>query len=210
MPIYRYTAEDSEGRPTDGHIGAETVEEARHRLEQQGLRVLEVIQAESGSYAEPRSEKLSADEGERLVENVANLSAAGLPLSPGLRAAGDESDSPRLANAFYYLADQIDQGRSLDEVLTSTQDLLPRSITVLIQAAAQSGQLGPALSELVEHYRATSALRRNIGRGLAYPVLVAVLAAVVLGCIVTFIAPGFEQIFSDFGARLPAITLVLF
>ncbi len=210
MPTYRYTAEDSAGYPTDGHIGADSVEEARQRLEAEGLRVLEIIQSEAGPYEPPPQEPLTTEEAERLAEDVAYLSAAGLPLSPGLRAAGDETDSPRLAHAFYRLAEQIEQGRSLEEVLATTEGLLPRSISGLIRAAARSGQLGPALTELVEHYRGTNELRRNLAKSMTYPVLVACLAALVIGFIFAFVVPGLQDLYEDFGAELPAATLVLF
>jgi len=110
MVNYRYTADDPEGRRIDGHVDAESVQEARRLLEQEGFRVLEVMETEPASLeAAPEDSgdaapagRLSRDDAQELAENVAQLSVAGLPLSPGLRAAGDESDSPSLAQAFYY------------------------------------------------------------------------------------------------------------
>jgi type II secretory pathway component PulF len=80
----------------------------------------------------------------------------------------------------------------------------------LIRAAARTGHLGPALTELMDHYQSTSLLRRNIWRGLAYPLMVGSLAAVVLLFILAFVAGGFERIFQDFGAELPVLTEAVF
>ena len=218
MVNYRYTAHDPEGRRVDGHVDAQTVEEARLRLEQEGFRVLEVMETEpSSDHALPEDsddaapgERLSRDDAQELVENIAQLSTAGLPLSPGLRAAGDESDSPRLARALYYLADQLDQGRPLDDVLKSSKEFMPAYISGLIGAAAQTSQMGPALTELMEHYRDTNALRWRIREGLAYPLLVAGFATFVLFCVVAGVAGDFERIFIDFGADLPFMTTLFF
>ena len=225
MVNYRYTAHDPEGRRVDGHVDAETVEEARLRLEQDGLRVLEVMEAEpsfpdaepsfpdaapedSGDAAPP--ERLSTNDAQELAENVAQLSAAGLPLSGGLRAAGDESDSPALAKALYYLADQLDRGRPLDDVLESSKEFMPAYVSCLIGAASRTSQMGPALTELMEHHRETNALRYGIWRGLAYPLLVAGLATAILYCILAFVAGEFEKIYVDFDADLPFITVAFF
>ena len=210
MVNYRYTAEDSQRRRVDGHVDAATVEEARRRLEQEGFRVLEVIQIDPSFNEAAPEGRLSPDEAEQLAENLAQLSAAGLPLSPGLHAAADESDSPRLARALHYLADQLDQGRPLEDVLEASKEFLPAYVSGLIRAATRTSQVGLALTELVEHYRDTNALRQDIWRGLAYPLLVAGLATALLFSIVAFVAGGFERIFEDFGVELPMITELFF
>jgi type II secretory pathway component PulF len=210
MVSYRYTARDPEGHRVDGHLEAASVGEARRRLELDGFQVLEVIQTEPPSGQAAPGERLSLDEAQELVENVAQLSAAKLPLAPGLRAAGDECESGRLKRALDYLADQLDRGRPLEEVLASSSGLLPVHVSGLIRAAAQTSGLGSALTELVEHYRNTTTLWRNIGRALAYPLLVAGLATAVLVFILGFVGGNFERLFDDFETDLPMITKVFF
>jgi type II secretory pathway component PulF len=209
MISYRYTAENPNGERVDGHVDAASVADARRRLAEQGLRVLEVI--ESGSPApEIPEEVLSVEEARQLVDNVAQLSAAELPLAPGLRAAGQESGSPKLARAFYWLADQLDRGRPLEEVLDSSAGFLPVHVSGLVRAALATGQLGPALTELVEQYRDAASLRQSIRDGLAYPLLILGMATVILALVVAFVAGGFEEIFDEFAVQLPAVTVVFF
>lgn len=194
----------------DGHVDASSVEGARRRLEEEGLRVLEVIQADSASATLPVAELLSPEETQELVENVAQLSAAELPLAPAFRAAAEESDSPRLARVFASLADQLERGQSLEDALAACPAALPSHVTGLVQAAIQTGHLGPALTELVEHYRDTGALRQTVRDGLAYPLLVACLATAVVGFILAYVAGGFRKIFDEFGVELPPITVAVF
>jgi len=86
---------------------------------------------------------------------------------------------------------------------------MPAYLSGLIGAAARTSQMGPALAELMEHHRETNALRYGIWRGLAYPILVAVFATVVLYCLLAFVVGDFEKIFLDFEADLPFITSAL-
>lgn len=210
MVSYRYIAEDSAGGRSDGHVDASSVEEARRRLEEMGLRVLEVVQADSAAAAPPPEERLRRDEVQELVENVAHLSAAELPLAPAFRAAAEESDSPRLTKVFSYLAGELERGRSLEDALESSHSALPSHVTRMIQSAIRTGQLGPALTELMEHYRDCSSLRQMIRDGLAYPLLVGATALVVLGLILAYVVGGFRGIFDDFGCELPALTVAVF
>ena len=207
MVSYRYIAEDPSGQRVDGHVDADSVDEARRFLEEQGLQVLEVIQADSAAGSVSPKEQLTREEAQEVVESVAQLSAAELPLAPAFRAAGEESDSPRLARIFFYLADQLDQGQPLEEALENSHSVLPAHITRMVQAAIATGQLGPALTELMEHYRDAAALRQTVRDGLTYPLVVACMSVALLAAIFAWVVGRFGEIFDEFGVELPAITL---
>lgn len=207
MVSYRYIAEDTSGQRVDGHVDASSVEEARQRLEEQGLQVLEVIQADVTGRSAPPEERLTRDEAQEVVESVAQLSAADLPLGPAFRAAAEESDSPRLASVFHYLADALESGQSLEQALENSRSVLPAHVTRMVQAAIQTGRLGPALTELMEHYRDTGVLRQTVRDGLAYPLVVSCLAIVLLASIFFFVVGRFGEIFNEFGVDLPPITI---
>lgn len=209
MVSYRYIAEDSSGQRFDGHVDADSVEEARQSLEEDGLHVLEVIQADSADGSAAPEQRLSYEEAQEVVESVAQLSAAELPLAPAFRAAAEESDSHRLTRVFHYLADALESGQTLEQALENSQSVLPVHVTRMIQAAIQTGRLGPALTELMEHYRDTSSLRQTVRDGLAYPIVVACLSIALLIAIFTFVVGRFGEIFQEFGVDLPAITVAV-
>ena len=209
MASYRYLAEEASGQRVDGHVEASSVEEARQLLEEKELRILEIIQADSASPPPPPVERLSRDETQELVESVAQLSAAELPLAPAFHAAAAESDSPRLARVFDALAAEIERGHTLEEALESSHSALPKHVTRMVRAAIRTGQLGPALTELVEYYRDAGTLRQSIRDGMTYPLLVFVLATILLCFIFAGVIGQFGQIFEEFGVELPALTLAL-
>lgn len=210
MPIYHFTAQDQERHRVVDRIEASDADRARRLLEERGLTVLDLAAADSGSAAGSPAIELSARESGQVAEQVARLGKMQLPLAPGLRAVAEESDNPRLARALRWLAEQIEQGRSLEEAMASSQGLLPKYMTGLVAAAARTGQLGAVLSELTEHHRQVASLRGGILGALAYPLLVACLAMAILSFFIFFVVGGFESIFTDFNTRLPAITLALF
>ncbi|MCY2986560.1 MAG: type II secretion system F family protein [Planctomycetota bacterium] len=154
--------------------------------------------------------RLTDSEAEQLAAQVAHLSAAQLPLASGLRAAADECDSGRLAAAAYWLAEQIDLGRRLEDVLTSVPQLFPRHVCGLLAAAVRTGRLGSALSELVEHQRAAGSLRRSVMTGLAYPLVVASLGLLILLFITVHVGGACERMLIEFRLKLPLTTELFF
>ena len=69
--------------------------------------------------------RLSPDEYQQLATVMAELAAAELPLSSGLRAAAEESTSRRLSRALNSMAGQLEQGRSLADLLADPRQPLP-------------------------------------------------------------------------------------
>jgi type II secretory pathway component PulF len=147
---------------------------------------------------------------EELTQYLAQLADRQVSLVDGLRAAADDCSSPRVAAALREMAGQMEQGRSLGEILAAQDALLSAPVRGLLLAAARTGRLGEALTELVEQQRAAVAARRSIVAALAYPLIVLGLGCLVLAGLVMWVTAPFEAILSDFGLDLPMLTLVLF
>ncbi len=91
------------------------------------------------------------------------------------------------------MADQVEQGRSLDDVLAGSTGVLPSHVSGLLLAASRTGDFGAALVELTEHQRLTRELGWRVFRGLAYPLVVVCLALVVFQLIVQAQCGNFRE-----------------
>jgi type II secretory pathway component PulF len=140
---------------------------------------------------------------------VALVTASGLPLASGLRAAAAESGPSRVAAALGWMAEQVEQGRSLDDVLAGSTGVLPSHVSGLLLAASRTGDFGAALVELTEHQRLMRELGWRVFRGLAYPLVVVCLAVVVFELVVQLNVGTFVKMFSEFELQLPALTALL-
>jgi general secretion pathway protein F len=215
MTMYRYTATRIGGKAVRGQIDVPTPEDAVRVLRERGLMDIDVqlVQSDSREEAPSREEDpsrpLPPQDAEVVLGHVSHLSTAGLPLAPGLRAAARESDDTQIAAALRRLADQLDQGQSLEEAISSGRSPLPPYLRHLVAAAVRTGQLGVALDEIVEHQRNKRRLRRSILTGFSYPVVVTCLSLVLLLFIIVFIGGIHLQMFEDFQLSLPKITLLL-
>jgi type II secretory pathway component PulF len=231
MAMFRYTAKNTQGEDTAGVVDALSLEEALERLLDRGLRDVQVTHIQKDRDEPDRAAEaiemapalhvpgtpcakppvsLSSSDASELASQVAQVSAARVPLAAGLRAAAEETACRRVSLALRWIADQVDQGRSLEDTLTNSGTLLPNYISGLILAAVRTGTLGEALFELVEQQQSMRSVRSSIRQGFSYSLFVFVFAVPVLVFIGYYVTGQFREVFADFGLKLPVATELLF
>lgn len=203
MPSYRYEAMNADGEVVHGTLAAESERALRAMLSERGL-VLRTSDASS-----PPVPTLSSGESSQVIERVAELSTAGAPIGPGLRAAAAESGSARVSRALRQIADRIDTGASLTGAVGPTAEGFPAFMRGLVMAAARTGRLGTSLEELVSHDKEQRFAWWSFLGSLVYPALVAGMSIVILVFQFTFVVPQFKSMFEEFGLVLPNMTLAV-
>jgi type IV pilus assembly protein PilC len=77
----------------------------------------------------------------------------------------------------------------------------------LVQAGEQAGILETLLDRLATYKEKMLAIKSKIKSAMFYPVAVIVVAFIITAVIMIFVIPAFKQVFTSFGADLPAPTL---
>jgi type IV pilus assembly protein PilC len=79
----------------------------------------------------------------------------------------------------------------------------------LVEAGEAAGILDQLLDRLAVYMEKTEAIKSKIKSALMYPISVLIVAFVVTAVIMIFVVPAFKEVFSNFGADLPAPTLAV-
>jgi type IV pilus assembly protein PilC len=79
----------------------------------------------------------------------------------------------------------------------------------LVQAGEQAGILETLLDRHATYKEKILAIKSKIKSAMFYPVSIIVVAFVITAVIMIFVIPAFKQVFTNFGADLPAPTLVV-
>jgi type IV pilus assembly protein PilC len=77
----------------------------------------------------------------------------------------------------------------------------------LVEAGEAAGILEALLDRLAVYMEKTEAIKSKIKSALMYPISVVIVAFVVVTVIMIFVIPAFKEVFTSFGADLPAPTL---
>src|SRR4029453_16306963 len=79
----------------------------------------------------------------------------------------------------------------------------------LVQAGETSGMLDAILDRIATYKEKILAIKGKIKSALFYPISVVTVAIVVIWVIMIWVIPSSNQVFSSFGADLPAPTLIV-
>jgi type IV pilus assembly protein PilC len=83
-------------------------------------------------------------------------------------------------------------------------------VCALIAAAEESGNLGGVVNEIADYLEGRDRLMRKVIAALTYPAFVCVFFLLVLAVATFWIIPQFQEVYSDFGTRLPLFTRLVF
>ncbi len=202
---FAYQAQTTQGQTLSGVIEAATADEARESLQDMNLRVIEVEQTQDAHSAAP----LRGGEFMAFNQQLAQLTSAGLPVEVGLRLIARDMRSGRLSESVRRVAAELESGLSLPDAFEKHRALFPPLYGRLIDAGVRSNQLPAVLFNLGQHMEIMQRLRGTLWRAASYPIIILVGVALVLGFIGQFIVPQFEEIFRDFDAELPVMTLIV-
>lgn len=200
---FAYQAQTTQGRTLSGIIEGRNADEARESLLDMNLRVIEIEQTDRAKGASP----LRGGEFQAFNQQLAQLTAAGLPVEVGLRLIARDMRSGRLAESVRLVASELESGTSLQDAFDKHRNLFPPLYGRLIDAGVRSNQLPAVLFNLGRHLEVMQRLSGTLWRAASYPMIVLLGLMFVMVFLGQFILPQFEEIFKDFDTRMPLLTL---
>ena len=204
--IFSYEAQTDDGQRLTGTIEASDAELAMDRLRAMRLRVIEVSPAESRVRS---SKPLRGDDFLAFNQQLAQLTAAGLPVERGLRLIAADVRGGRLARTIEQVAAELERGTPLDEAFEKYRTKFPPLYGRLIRAGVKSGNLSAVLLSLGRHLELVQRLRSVLWRSISYPLFVLVALGFLLSFMGMVVLPQFEQAYAGFKVTLPPLTEAL-
>lgn len=216
MTAFRYEALDAAGGRIVGRIEADGARTARQSLRARGLIPVAVEAAEPTPAAAAGKPALSMLRAGRRVFSRTELAIvttqtgallrAGLPLAEALATLAGMLPQRRQAALILSMRDRIAEGATLAQALAGHPASFPAYYVAAVAAGEEAGGLPLVLERLARHVERSATLRRELVSALFYPVLIALVAAVVVMVLFTFVVPQLAEVFADNNAELPALT----
>jgi type IV pilus assembly protein PilC len=143
-----------------------------------------------------------------VVQTLASIVGQNLPLPASLRAAA-RGEWPGLRKTYERLALRLDVGDDLATALRVSMLACPGHILGAVQAAQRGGTLPSVLQSLASDARREQDEPTTRRMPWWYPFLLLVIVAGMLVFARVAVLPKYREIFADFGAELPPLTLTL-
>lgn len=226
MSSYAYEAVDAAGLRIQGSLDVASQSEALQRIKEMGLYPTRVSERQrplrkpgSRSGSPGRLSDLSFPMpliGGRVKPSVlagftrqlATLVEAGLPLLRGLRILQQQESNRTLKRILGELGESIEGGSSLSEGLAAHPRVFNRLHVNMVKAGEIGGALEITLRRLAEFMEKAQKIKGKVKSAMFYPVAVMTVATAILGLMLVFVIPRFQQVFDGLlnGAAMPAFT----
>lgn len=151
---------------------------------------------------------ITLEQKQTLMENIAVLLQAGIPLPQALETMGEEAEHNEKV-LLQVTSESIRKGNSLSTTWTQFPKAFDTISLHLIKAAEESGTLVQCFEYLAQHYKHRKELREKLISALVYPSLIAIICLVVIGVIFFVIIPRIEKVFAELRVEIPWGTQIL-
>jgi type IV pilus assembly protein PilC len=199
---YLWEGRDKHGKVIKGEMRAGGEAVVNVTLRRQGIIVTKVKQRRMG-----KGGRVTEKDVTLFTRQMATMMKAGVPLLQSFDIVGKGHSNPAVARLLMEIKTEVETGSSLAAAFRKYPLHFDALFCNLVQAGEQAGILETLLDRLATYKEKILAIKSKIKAALFYPIAIVVVAFVITAVIMIFVIPAFKEVFSNFGADLPAPTL---
>lgn len=212
MPDYAWTGLDTAGREKSGHVRADTSEAARDQLTRRRLYVVKIEPALEAAGAPLVSRaslfarrKMGVKQVTLFTRQLATLVTVS-PLEEALRTISRQAEREEVRRVLGNVHAGVVEGLRLSDAMAREGASFPPLYRAMVAAGEASGTLPQILERLANLMERQAQVRSKVLSTLAYPIILAIVAAFVVFALMIFVVPKVVEQFQDVGQQLPFLT----
>src|SRR5216684_374325 len=199
---FAWEGKDKSGKVMRGEMRAPGEAMVNATLRRQGIIVTKVKKQRAG-----RGGSVSDKDITLFTRQLATMMKAGVPLLQSFDIVGKGHANPAVARLLMGIKTDVETGSSLASAFRKYPLHFDALYCNLVAAGEQAGILETLLERLATYKEKILAIKSKIKSALFYPIAIVVVAFIITAVIMIFVIPAFKEVFTNFGADLPAPTL---
>ena len=210
MAEFDYLVIDPAGKERSGKVKAETVDDARAKLDARKLFIVRIEPNVAEKVARRaafslRAPRLSAKELTLFTRQLSTLIQVS-PLEESLRTIGRQSEQEHVRAIVSKVHSGVLEGRRLADALGAEPKSFPALYRAMISAGESSGSLPTIMERLSDLMERQAVIRSKVLTAIAYPSVLAAFAVCVVAALMIFVVPKVVEQFDTVGQDLPLLT----
>ncbi len=199
---FHWKGKDKTGKAVSGEMRASGEAVVKNTLRRQGINIASVkkVRMRGGS-------KITETDIAMFTRQLATMLKSGVPLLTSFDIVAKGHANPSVTKLLMEIKTDIETGSSLTQAFRKHPLQFDALYCNLVQAGEQAGILDALLARLATYKEKILGVKKKIKSAMFYPTAVIVAAFVITAVIMIFVIPAFKDLFSSFGADLPAPTL---
>jgi type IV pilus assembly protein PilC len=202
--VFEWEGRDKNGKVVRGEIRAGGEAQVSANLRRQGILLTKVKKRRTSGGSSVKQKDIAL-----FTRQLATMMKAGVPLLQAFDIVGRGATNPRLTKLLGDIRSDVETGTSLSAAFRKHPMHFDALYCNLVEAGEAGGILEQLLERLAIYQEKTLAIKSKIKSALMYPIAVLVVAFLVVVIIMIKVIPAFKEVFSSFGADLPAPTLLV-
>ena len=202
--IFEWEGKDRSGKLVRGELRAGGEAAVSASMRRQGVMVTKVKKRRMSGGKSIKGKDIAI-----FTRQLSTMMKAGVPLLQAFDIVGRGSTNQRMTRLLSEIRSDVETGTSLSSAFRKHPMYFDALYCNLVEAGEAGGILEELLARLALYQEKTIAIKQKVKSALIYPTAVIVVAFVVLSVIMIFVIPSFKEVFTSFGAELPAPTLVV-
>ena len=202
--VFEWEGKDRNGKPVRGEVRAAGENQVQATLRRQGVLVQKLKKRRTASAKRIKPKDIAI-----FTRQLATMMKAGVPLLQSFDIVGRGNPNPNVNNLLNQVRTDVETGTSLSAAFRKHPMYFNALYCNLVEAGEAAGILEDLLDRLASYMEKTEAIKSKVKSALMYPTAVVVVAFIVVVVIMIFVIPAFEEVFSSFGADLPAPTMLV-
>ena len=202
--IFLWEGKDRAGKVVRGEMRAGGEALVNATLRRQGILVQKVRK-----QRQRRGGSVSEKDITLFTRQLATMMKAGVPLLQSFDIVGKGAANPAVAKLLFQIKTDVETGSALASAFRKHPLHFDALFCNLVQAGEQAGILETLLDRLASYKEKILAIKSKIKSALFYPIAIIAVAFIITAVIMIFVIPAFKEVFTNFGADLPAPTLLV-
>jgi type IV pilus assembly protein PilC len=209
MPSFTYVArETGTGREIRASMDAATEQAAIAALLNRSLLVVS-IQEKMAKKGRVAGGAVPLADLVIFTRQLATMVDAGLAMVASLQGLAEQTQNKAMRDVIKDVCSRVEGGDSFSEALSKHPKVFNRLYVAMVGAGEKGGLLAEILARLAVYLENAARLRKKVKSAMMYPTVVTFVAIAITIFLLVKVIPVFGDIYSGFGAKLPAPTQFL-
>ncbi|WP_291619731.1 type II secretion system F family protein [Colwellia sp.] len=206
--IFIWHGVNRKGKKINGELPANSIIELKAQLRKQGITPSRVKKKAKPLFGLGGGDKaITPGDIAVITRQIATMLGAGVPLVQTIQMIGKGHDNGKMRKLLADVESKLSSGIPLSDCLRDHPLYFDDLYCDLVASGEQSGSLETIYGRIATYKEKAEALKSKIKKAMTYPIAVCIIAFVVTSILLIFVVPVFQEVFSSFGAELPAFTL---
>lgn len=208
VDMFAWEGVDKAGKRIKGEMSGQNDALVKAQLRRQGVNPLKAKKKGNPLFGASGG-KISTKDITVFSRQSATMMSSGVPLVQSFEIVGRDHENEAMQELILNIKADVEAGGSLNGAFSKHPKYFNELFVNLVVAGEHAGIREDILHKLATYMEKTEALKAKIKGAMFCPLAVVVVAFVITCILMIFVIPQFQELFSGFGADLPALTMMV-